>query len=365
MGLPELYFSYQTAAETAVSRSKQGIVALLLQDAGVTAGVYTVAHEADIPTGLGADNRAHVRRAMVGYVSQPAKIYLSVVGTTGTVTAAMEQLSRLNYDYVAGWPDLDDDGAEALAKDVIARRKKNFIGKAVVPGYAADDVGVINFTASDIKGAAGTYNGVTLAAGEFTAAEYCARIAGILAGTPAEGSATGAALPELTAVGTMTDAALDAAVEAGKFALYNDGRKIRVARAVNSYAPAGSTGSILRKIKAVEIIDLIHYYAVTTADDEYRGQCANTYDNKCLLVAAVQGYLTSLELELLSEDSGKAEIDVEATRAWLKEQGTAVEDMTEDDIRRADTGSYVFIALSGYIVDAMEDFKISLALNNR
>lgn len=365
MGLPELYFSYQTAAAAAVSRSRQGVVALLLQDAGVTAGVYTVAHEADIPTGLSADNRAHVRRAMVGYISQPAKIYLSVVAADGTVAAAMEQLSHLNYDYVAGWPDLDEDGAEALAKDVIARRKKNFIGKAVVPGYAANNVGVINFTAEDIKGAAGTYSGVTLAAGTFTAAEYCARIAGILAGTPAEGSATGAALPEVYAVTELTDTELDAAVEAGEFALYNDGRKIRVARAVNSYAPTGNTGTILRKIKAVEIIDLIHYYAVTTADDEYRGQCANTYDNKCLLVAAVQGYLTQLEPELLSEGTGKAEIDAEAARAWLKEQGTAVEDMTEDEIRRADTGSYVFLALSGYIVDAMEDFRISLALSNQ
>ena len=363
MGLPELYFSYQTAAQTAVSRSKQGIVALLLQDAGLTAGVYTVAHEADIPTELGEDNREHVRRAMVGYVNQPAKIYLSVVGAAGTVADAMEQVSRLNFDYVAGWPDLDATEAEALAKDVITRRKKNFIGKAVVPGYAADDVGVINVVAEDIKTAAGAQNGITLKAGTCTAAQYCARIAGLLAGTPAEGSATGAALGEVENVKAMTDTELDTAIEAGKFVLYDDGRKIRVARAVNS-STTSAAGSILRKIKAAEIIDLIHYYAVTTADDEYRGQCANTYDNKCLLVAAVQGYLTSLEPELLSEGTGKAEIDVDAVRAWLKEQGTAVEDMTEDEIRKADTGSYVFIALSGYIVDAMEDFSISLALSN-
>ena len=162
----------------------------------------------------------------------------------------------------------------------------------------------------------------------------------------------------------MDDDDLDDAIDAGQLALYHDGRKVRVARAVNSYAPSGDLTTILRKIKAIEVIDLIHYYAVTTADDEYRGQCANTYDNKCLLVAALQDYLTSLEPDLLESGTGAAEIDLEATRAWLKEQGTDVTDMSDDEIRKADTGSYVFIKLTGRIVDAMEDFSISLALLN-
>ena len=38
--------------------------------------------------------------------------------------------------------------------------------------------------------------------------------------------------------------------------------------------------------------------------------------------------------------------------------------MSDDEIRKADTGSYVFIKLTGRIVDAMEDFSISLALLN-
>ena len=38
--------------------------------------------------------------------------------------------------------------------------------------------------------------------------------------------------------------------------------------------------------------------------------------------------------------------------------------MSDDEIRRADTGSYVFIALYGYILDAMEDFHIGLTLLN-
>lgn len=365
MGLPELYFAYQTAAETVSARSKQGIVALLLQDAGVTAGVYTVANEADIPAELGADNVDYVKRALVGYTNRPQKLYLSVVGTDGGAEDALAQLTSLSYDYVAGFPDSDATDAKALADGVIARRAKNYIGKAVVPSYAANNVGVVNFTGAGIVAAAGTFGGVTLPAGEFTTAEYCSRIAGVLAGTPAEGSATGAALDEVTEVTAVDDEDLDEDIEAGELCLYHDGRKVRIARAVTSYAPSGKLTTILRKIKAIEVIDLIHYYAVTTADDQYRGQCANTYDNKCLLVAALQDYLRSLEPELLAEDSSSAQIDLETTRAYLKEQGIDVTDMSDEEIRRADTGSYIFISLGGHIVDAMEDFKIVLSLTNR
>ena len=101
MGLPELYFSYSVAAQTAIARAKQGIVALLLQDTRVTAGVYTVSHEADIPAELGADNANYVKRALVGSTNRPQKLYLSVVGAEGTVEDALGQLTPRTYDYVA------------------------------------------------------------------------------------------------------------------------------------------------------------------------------------------------------------------------------------------------------------------------
>ena len=365
MGLPELSFSYEAAARTVVARSKRGIVALLLQDAGLTAGVYTVAHEADIPSELGADNADYVKRALVGYTSRPSKLYLSVVAASGTAVAALEQLTPLDYDYVAGFPDADSTAAKALGDAVIAKRKGNYIGKAVVSDYAADDEGVINFTTDGIKTAAGTFGGVKLGKGSFDAPAYCGRIAGLLAGSPQEGSATGAALEEVTAVEAQTDSEAETAINAGKLILWHDGRKVRIPRAVNSKTTIGtSEAKILKKIKAIETIDLIHYYAVTTADDEYRGKCANTYDNKCVLISALKDYLKALEPDLLAEGTSNAELDLEATRAWLKEEGVAVEDMSDDEILRANTGSYVFVSLSGYIMDAMEDFRIVLRLTN-
>lgn len=365
MGLPELIFSYRAAAQQVAARRKQGVAALLLQDAGLTAGVYTVSQEVDIPSELGADNADYVKRCLVGAASKPRKVYLSVVGTEGTTAAALEQLTPLDYDYVAGFPDADATEAETLADAVIAKRKGNYIGKAVVAGYAANDVGVVNFTTDGIKAVAGTYGDITLEAKESDAAGYCSRIAGILTGAPQAGSATGWALPEVTAVAAQTDQEASAAIEAGELVLHHDGRKVRVARAVNSKTTISKgEADILKKIKAIETIDLIHYYAVTTADDEYRGQCSNSFDNKCLLISALRTFLEALEPDILSEGTSGADIDLDATRAYLLDKGVDVSDMDDDEIRRADTGSYVFIALYGYILDAMEDFRIGLTLLN-
>ena len=93
------------------------------------------------------------------------------------------------------------------------------------------------------------------------------------------------------------------------------------------------------------------------------GQKSNSYDNKLALVAELQEYLQELETNgVLAAGTGTAEIDFAAQRTWLKENGVAVESMSEQEILEADTGSHVFIALSGTILDAMEDFKTVLTI---
>lgn len=362
MGLPELSFAFSTAAQTVSARSKQGIVAMILHDAGVSSGVYTVAHEADIPSALGADNKAAVKRTMIGSISKPSKIYLAVIGADAAPVDGLDLLTALDYDYIVGPHDMTGEEAASLAAKVKELRAGNYIGKAVLPNQAADYEGVINFTGSEI-----VVDGTT-----YTTAEYCGRIAGILAGTPVEGSATGAALPEVTSVKKMTETALDTAIKAGQLVLYHDGRKVRLGRAVNSKttlavgADGATESKILKKIKAIEAIDLIHYYAVSTADDEYRGQCPNTYDNKMVLVAALRQFLKDLEAEnILDSGTSGAELDLEATRAWLKEEDVDVSGLTDAEILQHNTEDYVFITMYGHILDAMEDFRIGFVILNR
>lgn len=358
MGLPELSFSLRKAAQTVAARVSAGNVALILRDAKAN-GVHAIYRESDIPTELGAANIAAVKRAMVGYINKPVVVYISVIAADAAISTGFNALAAYSYDYLAGPVDITAEDAEALGNLVKEQRKKRYIGKAVLPETAGDNEGVINFSASGIKAGGET----------FTAAQYAGRIAGILAGTPVDCSATYAALTELTGVTAVENA--DAAVDAGKLILLDDGRQVKLGRAVTSKTTlAEGEPTLLKKIKLVAAVDLIRYYCITTVEDEYLGKCGNTYDNKCILLTALRDYLSDLEAQsVLVAGSSSAELDAEAIRAYLlkaaNEAGdtaatTRIKKLTDDELRKEDTGSHVFLLLCGRVQDAMEDFHIVL-----
>lgn len=356
MGLPELSFSLQKAAQTVAARVAAGNVAMILRDAKAN-GVYTIHRESDIPAELGTANIAAIKRAMAGYINKPYVVYVCVIGAGTELSAGFAALAAYSYDYLVGPLDITAEEATALAGQVKAQREKRYVGKAVLPDTAADDAGIINFTATGIKDGTDTFN----------AAEYAGRVAGVLAGTPADCSATYAALPELTGVDALEDA--DAAVDAGKLILVDDGRHVKLGRAVTSKVTLDENEpTMLKKIKMVAAVDLIRYYGITTVEDEYLGKCANTYDNKCILLTAFRDFLGDLEAQsVLVAGSSGAELDAEAIRAYLLEAsaGNAMEEsrikaLTDEELRKEDTGSHVFLLLYGRVLDAMEDFHIVL-----
>lgn len=359
MGLPELTFELEKAAGTVAARVSTGIVGMILRDSKAN-GLHTIYREGDIPAELGADNKAAVQRVLMGYINKPQRIYLSVIGTEDDiVTKGFNQLVSSTHDYLVGPLDLAAADAKKLGDAVKEQRKKRYIGKVVLPDTAGDNEGIINFTATGIKvGETG-----------YTAAQYAGRVAGMLAGTPVDCSATYAAMSEVTAVDAQDDA--DAAVEAGKLILLDDGRQIKLGRAVTSKTTLSTDEpELLKKIKMVAAVDLIRYYAITTVEDEYLGKCANTYDNKCILVNALGEYMTTLENQgVILSGSSTVELDAQTIREWLIEQAEAdgdteeldrVRALDDDALRREDTGSHVFLLIQGKVLDAMEDFHIVL-----
>ena len=199
----------------------------------------------------------------------------------------------------------------------------------------------------------------------FSAAAYCSRIAGMLAGTPAQCSATYAQLSEVTSV-TATENP-DAAVDAGKLFIIDDGRVRKLSRAVTSKVTIGDTEpEALKKIKMTAAIDLIRYYAVSSVEDDYFGKCANTYDDKCVLLLALQDYLKSLEdSKVLESGSSGAVLDADATRKYLitaagddATEAERIKKLSDNEVIKENTGSKVFLKLYGNIMDAMEDFAI-------
>ena len=62
---------------------------------------------------------------------------------------------------------------------------------------------------------------------------------------------------------------------------------------------------------------------------------------------------------MLNPGESWCEIDLDAQTNWLKAQGVEVADLTEQEIREYQTGSWVFIRCGGRLVDAMEDFQVT------
>ena len=358
IGLPSLTIVFQAAAQQVANRAKRGYVGVFVRDTQAQ-GVHQLSSAALIPSTLGADNQAYLARAFEGCDrGMPSKVVAVVIATGTTDTTALEAgldlIEGMSLDYIAGPPDVTAQEKTLLETWVKDRRAHYYIEKLVEPNPATppDDMGIIAFTETDDAIAAGETT--------YTAAEYASRIAGILAGIPMGMSATYAPLTELTAVTPRSVEDQEEAVDDGELILIHDGVKAKIARAVNSLTTIPADGNAdWSKIKIVEGMDLITYYLRTTIQDEYVGRYPNTYDNKQILVTAISAYLQYLEgAGVLNPGESWAEIDVEAQEKWMQSQGIETADMTEQEIREYQTGSWVFLRAGGRLVDAMEDFEV-------
>ena len=153
----------------------------------------------------------------------------------------------------------------------------------------------------------------------------------------------------------------DAAIDAGKLILIHDGRQVKIARAVNSLTTTTlDHGPIFQKIKALEVIDRVDADFRATIEDTFIGKYANSYDNRMLLVTAGRNYFHELEeAGILLEGGSSLDIDTEAVRDYL---GTAGDEMEDEELRHADTGSHVFLVGSFTILDAIEDVTIRITV---
>lgn len=359
IGLPSLTIAFQKAAQATANRSKKGFVGVFVRDTNAQ-GVHQLTSPALIPSNLGADNQAYIERAFTGSDrGEPSKVVAVVIapGTEDTtaLAAGLKLIESMTLDYVAGPPDVTAAEKTLLETWVKGRREEYFTEKLVEPNPATppDNMGIISYAETDDD----------LLVGEtaFTAAEFSSRIAGILAGIPMGMSCTYASLPEVTAVTARSETEQTTAINSGNLILIHDGQVAKIARGVNSLTTIPATGSAdWSKIKIVEGMDLITYYLRTTIQNEYLGRYPNTYDNKCLLIAVILEYLQYLEgAGVLNPGESWCEIDLAAQTNWLKAQGVEVADLTEQQIREYQTGSWVFIAAGGRLVDAMEDFEVT------
>lgn len=385
LGMPSVNIAFIEAGIEAIQRSQRGIVALLLEEDADTVtklltdhtgsdgkttikaikNPFTVYTTDDIPDELSDDNKDYITKALIGYVKSPyrVKVYLmdKVTDETNNASAdkfadALKTLATDRWDYLA-IPTIATAQCESVATWLKTNREnKGKCSKVVLPGYAADYEGVINFSNTKIVTASKTYTG----------SQYTPRIAGLIAGTPLTISATYAPLSEVIDCDRYTEDENDEKVNNGEFFIWYDGEKFKMSRAMNSLVTT-TQGKLeaYQTIKSVDIMDAIYDDIKKTAQDSYIGKYTNDYDNKQLLISAIMGYFKELEDgRLLQKDYSEVDINVEKVKTYQLEHGLYTKeelaDMDDLAIKKLDTKKQVLLTAKVKILDAMEDIDLPI-----
>ena len=357
MGMPSISISFTEAAKSFISRAERAVVGLILKGTVPTAGpVVTLTRLDEISSsGMDATCKAQARLAMLGCDGKcPSKVICYVLASNATAyTDAFTYFDTIkSLNYIAVPTVATDEKEKDVADWIVAQRAEGKIVKAVLPNYQGASIGVINFVTSSLKEGSTTH----------TTEGYAARIAGLIAACPINESVTYKALPELDGCEKLSMSALDTAIDAGKLCVFWDGEKVKVARGVNSFVTTTATmGNQFKKIHVVDIMDMIQADIKLTAEDHYIGRYTNSFDNKCLLLAAVGNYLADLERQQLIKVKN-LDIDVDANRSYLQTQGVDTSEMTDQELREAATGSTVFMTATINIFDAIEDIVLPITV---
>lgn len=350
MGQPSIQIQFQTAAKESISLLSKGNLGIILRDEN-GAGAHIITGVDEIPKEITAANQGYLQRALIGSDNRPQKVFAYVLTADGEVGEALQYFSTQNVDYLCPPPEGEEADVTALIDWVKKQREDQRIYKAVVANQAADCEGVINFTTAGIQAGEQTY----------TAAQYVSRIAGILVGSAVKGSCTYKPLLEVADFTRLANkAAEDSSADKGELILLHDGRKAKLGRGVNSLTTTGADkGGMLKKIKIVETKDRITYDLRLAVEDHYIGKYNNDYSDKLTLLSSISAYLQEMEeAGYLKAGTSFAAIDMDAQRAYLKKQGVAVDSMTEQQIKEADTDTFVFVLVKCRPLDAIEDVVI-------
>lgn len=350
IGLPNISIAFKELASTAIQRGNTGIVAMVLKDTNAM-GYYEIFGTYDIPSELSEENKKYIKLALLGNVTSPSKICAYVLGAEEDLQVALDYLETVEFNYLVV-PKIGDNAEIVKTFIEKMRNEVKFKVKAVLPDEA-DSEGIINSTMDNVE----------MKEGNISRDVFCSVIAGLIAGTPLNQSVTYAVPKNIINIPTQTKKQAESRVNNGELILVKEAGEIRVARGVNSLVTTTTEkGELFQKIKLVDTMDLIHNDIRKTCVDRYIGKVANNYDNKCILITAIKGYLEDLATEQLIERDFEVDIDMEQQRSYLKSLGVDVNNMKEQEIKEANTRDKVFLKANIKLVDAMENIALEIIL---
>ena len=351
MGLPVIDINFKKLAKTAVLRSSRGIVALILKDA--TKEVFEVVEESDISSSISEVNKALIKEVLKGNDYSPNKIIVYVLGADTELSEALTYFESQEFNTLC-YPQAEIEDNTAI--ETFINKMKNTVKYrccAVLYNKASNNYEIVNLTAKN----------VTLDGEEVDSSSLVSRIVGLIEGTPLNKSITFAALG-YDGIENLTKEDADSRIAKGELIFVREMGKVRVARGVTSMTTDDKdTADAFKNLQTVKISNLIHNDLRRVIVEKYIGKVPNTYNNKCNLIIEISEYLRELEVEQLIEQVNYVGIDIEAQKKWLRDNTNLdVNSMEEQEIKEANTGTNVFIAISFKIVTAMEDIVINIEL---
>lgn len=353
LGLPSVNIVFKQEGMTAIERGERGIVALVLKDSKALGG-HTVYDITDCPQELSEANRKYVIDALIGNTNAPLRVELFVLGSEGEVTEALEYFENTKFDYICSPYFTTQENTEVSTWIKALRDNEGVMVKAVLANTEADHEGIINFATDNIVTEHKTY----------TTVEFTPRIAGLIAGTSLKIATTYANIPEIVSVPYEKKNTTAEKIGEGKLVIFKQSGEYRIARGVNSLTTTSEVkGEAFQKIKLVDIMDLMTNDIRQTCHKSYIGKYANSYDNKVILMTAIEGYLDQLVLDgLIERNTVKVEIDMEAQKAYLKSVGIDISEMREQEIKEYNTRDKVFLSIKCKILDAIEEVNLVFSI---
>lgn len=368
-GLPQVLINFRTKGTTAIKRSARGIVAMILHNETTdTIKTYKISDVSDIPeTGLTPENVDLIEKCLLG---TPLRVLVytlpndTVESPENTQTDVLKMLAGIKWNWLCAPTATIEEESALLSWIKSQRGNKRKTFKAVLANQPADNEGIVNFCTNNIKVHTGTNISGDVIYANYTALQYTARIAGILAGLSLDRSATYFKLTEVDSVEIYED--IDELIDKGQLLLIDeeDGDGVKIARACNSLTTfTTDKGEDFRYIKIIEGIDMVTDDIRDTFKKYYTGKVINDYDHKMLFISAVLVYFSEIQGNVLDKDANNTvDIDEKYQKNYAKLQGEDTNKMSVQQIREYNTGDNVHLAGSVKFVNAMENLNIDFTM---
>lgn len=351
IGLPKIEVNFKGLATSIIERSQKGVVCLILKDDTDKTFDFIEYDNIDkIETEKFTESNVNYIKDC--FLGNPSKILVARIDLAGMVSDMLTKVKSKYFDWI-GIAEGTEQEQQDLATWII--NNDGDYGCIVFNATTTDNMKVVNFKNTSV-----TPVGKTSITGE----KYISRLLGLFAGLPFTQTATYYILQDLESVEDVID--LEATINAGGLALFNDEGNVRVARAVNSLVTiALPLTDDMKKITIVEAMNLIRRDIKSTFKNSYVGKSKNKYDNQILFISAVNSYFRALQGEdiLDSEYDNVASVDVEAQRnAWLGIGKMEAESWNDITVKTNTFRSNIFLAGNVKILDGIEDLAFNISM---